>query len=39
MEGTYSVFFTLTDYLRSQKHLNKSQVTRNLVEFIINKII
>lgn len=39
LKDIYSGFYTLKDYLESKKHLNKSQVTRELVEHLISKIV
>jgi hypothetical protein len=39
MKDIYSGFFTLEDYLKSEVNLNKSQVSRELVEYLINKIV
>ena len=35
----YAEFYTLDNYLESQKHLNKAQGARELVEYLINKIV
>lgn len=36
---SYAEFYTLDDYLESKKHLNKAQGARELVEYLINKIV
>jgi hypothetical protein len=38
MKDIYSGFYTLEDYLNSPIHLNRSQIARELVEYLINKI-
>lgn len=39
IKDIYSEFYTLEDYLESQKHLNNSQIARELVGYLINKIV
>lgn len=34
----YFGFYTLDDYLKSDNHINKTQIVRDLVEYLINKI-
>ena len=38
MKDIYSGFYTLEDYLNSPIHLKRSQIARELVEYLINKI-